>query len=190
MNTTHYHVPPERVKEELELIRLAVKNPEAFASLYDRYFEAIYRFVYQRCDSKDQAFDITQQAFLKALQHLSQYEHKGVPFVSWLYRIARNEFLNAVKKQQTRRTLNVYSEDFNSILEDSGIDTELTERRKKGLVQCLAQLKEQELQLVEMRYFEQIPFKQVADVLEIKEGTAKVRMLRVLDKLKKCITTR
>ncbi|MFN8415688.1 MAG: sigma-70 family RNA polymerase sigma factor [Cytophagaceae bacterium] len=190
MNTNHYHVSPEREQEELEQIRLAVKNPEAFAPLYDRYFEAIFRFVYQRCDSKDQAFDITQQAFVKALQHLARYEHKGVPFVSWLYRIARNEFLIAVKKQQTQRTLNVYSEQFTSIMEESGIDNELNERRQKGLVKCLAQLNEPELQLVEMRYFEQIPYKQVADVLEIKEGTAKVRMLRVLDKLKKCITNR
>src|SRR5688572_30356328 len=76
--------------EEIE-IREAKADPALFRPLYDRYYERIFKFLYQRLDEKEDAFDLCSQVFLKALTNLGKYRSVGVPFSSWLYRIARNE---------------------------------------------------------------------------------------------------
>ena len=77
--------------DEWKIIQAAQKNPAAFGSLYKRYFPQIFKFIYKRTDNEQLTGDITAQVFLKALQKLSSYSFKGVPFSAWLYRIASNE---------------------------------------------------------------------------------------------------
>ena len=88
---SRYHMTGEQMQTEYEVVLQAKSDPEKFRSLYDTYYEPIFRFVYQRLENKDLAFDTTSQVFLKALTNLHKYEFKGVPFASWLYRIARSE---------------------------------------------------------------------------------------------------
>ena len=63
---------------------------EVFALLYQEYFERIYRYVYLRVGQIEQAEDLTQEVFLKALNSISSYQYKGALFGSWLFRIAHN----------------------------------------------------------------------------------------------------
>ena len=77
-----------RIGDEISQIELAKKNPHHFEILYNRYFESIFRFIYQRMDSKETTADITSQVFLKALVNIGKYTSQGFPFSAWLYRIA------------------------------------------------------------------------------------------------------
>ncbi|MFN5909809.1 MAG: RNA polymerase sigma factor, partial [Bacteroidota bacterium] len=75
-----------------EIVSLAKQSQQYFGELYERYFERIFRFVFRRLGGmEDTAGDLTQQTFIKAMANLEKYEDRGLPFASWLYRIAQNE---------------------------------------------------------------------------------------------------
>jgi RNA polymerase sigma-70 factor (ECF subfamily) len=104
-----YHQTNQRMEEELSWIRRAQKDPECFGPLYKKYHEQIFRYVYQRMDDEETAFDVTSQVFMKALNNLNRYEFRGVPFSSWLYRIAKVSCTNhsGIKKRRELLILKV-----------------------------------------------------------------------------------
>lgn len=180
-----YHVPPPEIKEEEEHINAAKKNPKAFEPLYKKYFEQIFRFVYQRLDEKDTAQDITQQIFINALINLKKYEHRGLPFSSWLYRIAINEMNKWFRNQKTTRTLNIETEGLDELIEE--IEEQPYEDYYPRLAKAMESLEPENLLLVEMRFFEKRSFKEIGEILEITENNAKVRLYRLLDRFKKVL---
>lgn len=177
-----YHHTNEKLKSELEWIQLAKRDPEKFAPLYEKYHEQIFRYIYQRMDDKELAFDVTSQVFLKAMNNLHKYEYRGVPFGSWLYRIAKSELYQAFRDRSSKRAINietVHLATFMDVFED-----EENEINKKRLLSSIAELKEADVHLIEMRFFEQRPYKEMGEILGITENNAKVKTFRALEKLK------
>ncbi len=172
--------------EERQWVDAAKRNPAEFEVIYNRYYEMIFRFIYQRLDGKDMAFDITQQVFVIAMVHIKKYENRGIPFSSWLYRIARNELNQLFRKNNSFRTVNIDDINIRYLAEE--IKTDGLEKYSERLMEILAELEEDDLQLIEMRYFEKRPFKEIAEILDITENNAKVKLYRVLDKMKERIT--
>ena len=87
--------------EEEQLIRSAVGgDSSAFGSLYDRYQPAIYRFIVVKVGSREEAEDITHHVFLSAWQKVRTYKHRGHPFSSWLYQIARNMVIDHYRSKK------------------------------------------------------------------------------------------
>lgn len=83
------------MEDELKLVKRAVNGEaEAFGVLYDRHHTRIYRFIYLKVQSREEAEDLTHQAFLHAWQHIRTYTQKGTPISSWFYRIARNKVID------------------------------------------------------------------------------------------------
>jgi RNA polymerase sigma-70 factor, ECF subfamily len=185
-SSSRYHVSVETLEQELQVIEASKNDAEAFWPLYEKYHEPIFRYVYQRCDDKDAAFDITQQVFVKALINLSRYVFKGVPFSSWLYRIAKSEVYKAIESNMVHRTLNIDVDNLKDILQEADADVSLI-HKEKSLTKCLGQLPELDVQLIEMRFFENRAFKEIGQILEMTENNAKVKVYRILGKLKKCI---
>lgn len=176
-------IPP--ILSEKNLIILAKKDSQFFAPIYKKYHEQIYRFVYQRMDREEDAEDITSQVFLKALINLGKYKFQGHPFSSWLYKIALNEVNQYYRKNKNQRVINIQSEqDLKVIVEEAGCE-EYDNEKKKALLNGLADLKEEKLALIEMRFFEKRSFKEIAEILGITENNAKVRTYRVLEEMKK-----
>lgn len=182
----HFHHTDEQLNEELIIIQAAKVNPERFAPLYDKYYKKIFNYVYQRMESKDTAFDITGQVFLKALTHLNRYEYKGVPFASWLYRIAHNEVMQLFRSQKDKRAINADISDLRYICEEN--EELFFEEYIPAIKKLIRELNEDDLHLVELRFFEKRPFKEIAEILDITEVNAKVRMYRVVEKLKKSLS--
>jgi len=185
LQTSKYHATTSDLSNEQTLVEAAKKDAAKFAVLYDKYYEQIFRFIYQRLDDKEQAFDSTQQVFVKALEKLSKYEFKGVPFSSWLYRIASNEVVDVFRAEKAQRTVNIDSVSVYGIIDEIQ-ESKIDEYHDK-IVGIIANLPEDELQLIEMRFFEKRAFKEIAEILEITENNAKVKTYRILEKLKKTI---
>jgi RNA polymerase sigma-70 factor (ECF subfamily) len=79
------------VQDEPSLIRRAQQRDQvALNQLYETHFDRIYRYIVLKIGDRTEAEDMTQQVFLNALQSISSYRSKGLPFSSWLYRIAHN----------------------------------------------------------------------------------------------------
>lgn len=178
-----YHQTNDRLQEELVIIQEAKENPERFGPLYQKYHEQIFRYIYQRMDDEHLAFDVTSQVFVKALKNLHKYEYRGVPFSSWLYRIAKSELYQAFRDRKARRTVNVESMHLFEMVEEFDEDDSVVDKKK--LLQCLSLLKDGDLQLIELCYFEKCSYREIGDILEITENNAKVRTFRALDRLKK-----
>jgi len=180
-----YHHTAVQLQDEQLIIEAAKENPERFGPLYDKYYKQIFGYVYQRMESKDLAFDLTSQVFLKALTNLGKYEYKGVPFASWLYRIAHSEVMQQFRDKKARRTVNADVGDLRHICEE--VEEKYREEYQGALMQVIKGLPEDELQLIELRFFEKRPFKEIAEILNLTETNAKVKMYRTLERVKKIL---
>jgi RNA polymerase sigma-70 factor (ECF subfamily) len=171
--------------DEEQQILAARQNPAHFNVLYQKYYAPILKFVYQRVTSRADAADITQQVFLQAMLSLHKYEFRGLPFSSWLYRIAINEMNNIFRKNEKQRGINLNDSHLKDVAEEIGeMNIEVQEQ---VLLEALTTLDEDDYQLVEMRFFEKRPFKEIGEILNISEPNAKMRLYRILEKLKPLI---
>lgn len=185
MNAYRRTVSDAEMNDEWKEIQAAKKDPANFRPLYNRYFQSIFRFVHRRTDDLDLSADICSVVFLKAMQRLDGYSFQGVPFSAWLFRIASNEVAQHFRTHNKNRTVSIETNTLGNIAE------ELTENDNEDLrailINALDQLRPKDLEIVELRFFEKRPFKEVADILGITESNAKVRTYRVLERLKKII---
>jgi len=178
-----YHHTEDKLKQEHQWILRAQKSPDGFAPLYNKYYEQIFRYVYQRMDDSETAFDVTSQVFLKALNNIHKYEYRGVPFASWLYRIAKSELYQSYRDRTARRTVNVESFQLFELIED--LEEDKTNENRQMLLNLLSDLDENEIEIVELRFFEKRSFREIGEILNVTENNAKVKAHRVVKKMKK-----
>jgi len=184
-NQNLYHQSEEQLNNENNVVQAAKSDLKHFESLYNKYHEQIFRYVYQRIDTIDLAHDITSQVFLKAMNKLHQYQFKGVPFSSWLYRIAMSEVYQYFKDKKAERTINFETEKIKDLIDEIEIDD--MEIKLTLLLEKITELPDNELEMIELRYFEQRPFKEISELLNISESNAKVKIHRIIKKLKMAV---
>lgn len=185
MNSFRRTVSSEAMQDEWAEIQAAQANPALFRILYDRYFEPVFQFIYNRTVDESLCADLCSQVFLKAMQRLGDYTFRGVPFSAWLFRIANNEVAQHYRQHQKSRIVSVEDSNIHQLFEE--MDEDSFEHLRPYLFPALEELKEEDLEIVELRFFEQRPFKEIAVLLNITESNAKVRTYRVLERLKKII---
>ena len=169
------------IEQEEQLIEDSKKDPQAFERLYIKYYDQILRFVYKRMESLDDTRDITSTVFTKALSNISKYKHMGFPFSSWLYRIAVNEINMFYRRSEKTRIISLSDRGMKNIASESN---EENEELIAVLKESLLFLNPDELLLIELRFFEERPFAEIGEILDVTENNAKVKTYRVLDKLR------
>lgn len=180
----------DQLKQELRLIEAAKKDRRRFGPLYDRYYRQIFLFVFKRTGEESVAGDIVAQVFLKAMNHLDRYTYRGVPFSAWLYRIASNEVNQFFRNQKNDRAVSMDKEQIERVvgmIDDAG-EEDNREYYVTVMLETLQEMKPEEVQVIELRFFEQRPFKEVAYILGITENNAKVKVYRILERLRKRLT--
>ena len=125
---------------------------------------------------------------LKAMVNLSKYQFKGVPFSAWLYRIAINEVNQHFRETRNQRSVSIESTNLAEMMEE--VEVNHSDENIQLMLESLQELSPDEIQLIELRYFEKMPFKEVAVIYNITENNAKVKMYRLLMKMKKILTKR
>ncbi len=183
MQQPSYTARSADVSEEQAWVMAAQQDSRKFEPLYNRYYEAIYRFVYQRVNDKHATSDITSEVFIKALSSLSSFSNQGIPFSSWLFRITRNMLIDRFRKGKNHRVINVETSALAGMAEEAEVSN-VDEGKMNRMLQCLENLADEDMQLIEMRYFEKRSFKEIGEILDITENNAKVKTYRILDKMK------
>ena len=177
-NTTHL--------SESEIIQLAKTRQEYFGVLYEKYFEQIFRFTFKRLGGKeDIAGDLTQQTFIKAMANLNKYEDRGLPFSSWLYRIAQNEVSMFFRAEKKESTVAIEERMVVEIFDEANLGRNMSIEDQEMLVQLLNEMEQEQLDLIELRFFQEVSFKEIAEIYNITEANAKMRVYRILEKLNK-----
>jgi RNA polymerase sigma-70 factor (ECF subfamily) len=160
------------VQDERSLVQRAQQlDQEAFAQLYERHFDRIYRYVALKIGSKVEAEDMTQQVFLKALRSISSYKWRDTPFSAWLYRIAHNQVVDYLRKKarQTEMPLN-------ESLVGSESDHEKTTEQKldmEKLMLATRQLTPAQQEVIALRFTSELSIAEVAKVMGKSEGAVK-----------------
>lgn len=188
MDVSNRTISTEVIQAEWQEIQAAKQNPALFRPLYQRYFDQIFRFIMSRCGEESVAGDICSQVFLKAMQKIKGYEFKGVPFSAWLYRIASNEIAQHYRNTKKMRVVSAEETQLEDIVEEMDFDNYGAYR--DIMLEVLEELKPIDLQLIEMRFFEKRPFKEISGILGLSESNAKVKTYRILERLKKKILKR
>jgi RNA polymerase sigma-70 factor (ECF subfamily) len=171
---------------EIELIALAKKDKSYFGALYELYFEPIYRFTFKRLGGdEDAAADVTQLTFMKAMVHIEQYEDRGFAFKSWLYRIAQNEVNMHFRKEQKTKHVSIEKRHISEICQEAQLGRYMSIEEQERLVQLLNEMEEEALDLIELRFFQEMSFKEIAAIYNISEANAKMRVYRILVRLHK-----
>lgn len=190
MSLSTTHQTQEDIENELQTIRKAQSDPNRFAPLYDKYYKQIFLFIYRRADDQDLSADLASQVFLKAILHLPKYEFKGVPFSAWLYRIASNEVNQHFRKHKTTRAISIEDAGIDRLAQEiAGVDEEQA-LKEQMLIEGIEHLSEEEVQFIELRFFEDRSFREIGYILNITENNAKVKTYRILDKVRKIISER
>lgn len=173
----------EEIREEYAVVERAKRDPQAFGFLYDKYFNRIFGFIYRQTDDEDVAADLTSQTFLNALNHLKQFEFRGVPVSAWLYRIAGNEVNKYYRKKKKSKIFTIEEEKMMGLIDtpDEKVDDDLIQR----LIEYLKELPTEMLEVLQLRFFEDRDFKEIAFILNITESGAKMRTYRALDRLRR-----
>lgn len=168
------------IQQELSIIEAARADPRVFGTLYEKYFDRIFNYIYRQTDDEDLTADLCSQTFLQALNHIGKFEFRGVPFSAWLYRIASNEVNKHYRKRKRQQVFSI-EENLVRDLVDQSWDNDLIDR----VVVYLKDLPTEMLQVLELRFFENKDFKEIAFILNITESGAKMRTYRALDRLRK-----
>jgi RNA polymerase sigma-70 factor (ECF subfamily) len=180
-----HRLEPTSVQEkDVDLIARAKANPTDFKPIYDKYFDSIFYYMFKRLETQDEAFDLTQDVFIKALKSLDKYEDRGKPFLAWLYRIAFSTLTDFYRKSKRQRVVSITDEYLREL------SCEIEESRslqETGVMSALQKLNEQEMELIQLRYFEEHSFKEIADLMNINVNAAQVRVHRIIKKLRETV---
>lgn len=169
-----------------ELVELAKSRQDYFGELYERYFEQIYRFIFKRLGGLEEvAGDLSQQTFLKAMANLNKYEDRGLPFSSWLYRIAQNEVNMYFRSLKTARHVEIEERKLKDVFSEAEISSYMSVDDQEKLIGLMNDMEQEHLDLIELRFFQSLSFKEIADIYSITEPNAKMRVYRILEKLNK-----
>lgn len=177
------------LEDEKQIIeRARGGEAEAFGLLYDHYLPKIYRFVLLKVSHREEAEDLTHQAFLKAWESMAIYVDMGFPFGSWLYQISRNIIIDHYRSSSKMRgTLNI--EDLTETLEgETELENEVERKISLDKIAgAINKLKDIEQDVVIMKFVDDLPNEEVARVIGKSEGAVKLIQHRAIKNLKKIL---
>ena len=172
------------MQDEESLVRRAQQNDEqALSRLYEEYFQRVYRYVAVRVGNRLDAEDITSQVFVKVVQSLPSYKLRGAPFSAWLFRIARNQVIDNVRK----RSIKVET----TWIEPSAVSQEDPTRLAElniaidELVKALALLTGAQREVIELRFVAGMSVAETAKIMGKSEGAVKALQYNALIALRK-----
>ncbi|HZX73607.1 MAG TPA: sigma-70 family RNA polymerase sigma factor [Cyclobacteriaceae bacterium] len=173
----------DEIQAEYAILEQSRKDPAQFGLLYKKYFDRIFNFIYRQTDDEDLTADLCSQTFLNALGYIDKYDFRGLPISAWFYKIASNEVKRHYKKANRTQVFSIEEVRLREIFDQS--DDDWDDETVERLLNYLQELPAEMLEVLELRFFEDKDFKEIAFILDISESGAKMRAYRALDSLRK-----
>jgi RNA polymerase sigma-70 factor (ECF subfamily) len=190
-------IDPDSRAEDAEMVRLTLEgDPLAYRGLVEKYQERLYHLCFGMLRNREDAIDVAQEAFVKAHQNLATFRVEST-FYTWLYRIARNLVVDHVRRK--RRKAEVAFDDAVAARDEEGEIAaiheadgpgRLTDRAEVGrkVMEALQHLPEDQREVVLLREVEEMSYKEIAEAMDIPEGTVMSRLFYARRKLQQLLT--
>ena len=161
------------LSDEDILNRASQGDLDAFGLLYERYIDRIYNYVYYRTGNVSDAEDLTARVFQRAMNHISSYTDRGVPFSAWLYRIAHNLVANWHRDNSRRHEvpLEDHTELHYPAEHPEQVMVQSQEREK--LLKVIRSLSSERQQLLILKFVEHLSNAEIAVIMGRSEGAIK-----------------
>jgi RNA polymerase sigma-70 factor (ECF subfamily) len=169
-----------QLEAERRLIEASQKQPRRFAELYERYFDRVYAFALTRTGDRTAAEDVTAETFRRALENLSRFEWRGVPFSAWLFRIAANAATDHFKQASREGSLPELTSPADESWEARLIEVET----KARLFELVARLPKDQRRVLVMRFGEETSIKEICKAMGKTEGAVKALQHRGMESLR------
>jgi RNA polymerase sigma-70 factor (ECF subfamily) len=175
-----------------ELLRRARRRePEALCKLVETYNARVFGLLYRLTGSRDAAEDLLQETFLRVVRVIGQYEHVG-KFEPWLFRIAANLARDRARRLARRCEAGLANENTQSAVprisssadERDPAEPLVHQEAGQRLEACLSQLSDAEREIILLRHYSDLSFREIAELLGIPLGTALARAHRALQRLR------
>lgn len=160
-------------------------DTESFGLLVEKYYKPMLVFAYRMMGNWDEAWDVTQEAFLKVFLSIGKFDKK-TNFSGWLYRIVNNQSLDQLRK----RGREIDIDGIQSLSSGSGKNPEdivIKREREKFIQKCLQELSDMQRACLILRDFEGYSCDEIAQILGIEKSTVRVHLHRGRENLKKVI---
>ena len=179
---------------EEQLLKEMETDPQKFGQVYEAFYNKIFGYVYRRTTDYDAARDITAETFLKAYVNIGAFKWRNISMLYWLYSIATNElnkYYNANK--YTPHSLCRIQEEYGiDITDHTNAETERIKlqddlEKHQEFMRINASIRKLDSKygdVISLRFFEHKSIREIAMILDKKEGTVKSLLSRGLDKLK------
>ena len=181
----------EREEDAVLARRAGAGDAEAFGVLYDRYLDAVYRYVFYRVRNEAEAEDVTSDVFMRALRAIPKYEPRQA-FLAWLYRIARNAVIDRSRRRAARQQVS-----FEDALAHPNADQVVNP--DEGLLagsdasvvrRAMQQLTPLQQEILVLRYVEGYDTKTISKLVGKRDGTIRGIEFRALSALRGLIPSR
>ena len=167
------------LNDERLLIQAAQSDPSRFAELYESNFNRVYAFVARRVKDREEAQDLTAEVFHQALKNLGRFQWRGVPFATWLLRIAANALVD--RWQRLGREVPA---DSAGLEIESGTAGAIEVERRAMLFQLVDRLPPDQKLVITRRFVDQKSIREIAVELGRSEGAVKQLQFRALETLR------
>lgn len=190
MTKTSQYVAQQYESHEMKDEFLVARVPRdlgAYAELYDRYLNPVYRYFFLRLGSRPEAEDLTSQVFLAALESLSSYRSGG-SFRAWLFGIARRKLADHYRLRRPQVSLEQVGD--LPARHEPALARLASREQLRGLAELVAGLRDSERELLSLRFAAGLSFAEMAHLLKRKESAVKMSLYRLLERLERQLEAR
>ena len=153
----------------------------AFTALLDIYWTEVYHFILKRTENETDAEDITIETFAKAFDKLASYKAEFA-FNTWLIAIAKNVHIDLIRKRKSNQFINLNEDEeylFDILADDDSLEDQLIyEQNLATLKHCIKQLKPHYQQIIQLRYFQERTYNEIAEIINEPLNNVKIKILR------------
>jgi len=171
--------------DDIQLLKIAQEgDTEAFGELYERYAARVFRFLYSHMDNRLDAEDLTEDVFLRAWKSLPNYREQGVPFLAFLFRVARNALIDHYRRAAGTKQ-DVSLEDLPLHDRAPGpVEVVMANLEHSKLRQTLDQLREDYRTVLVLRFLGELSPEETAQAMGRSSGAVRVLQHRALAALR------
>ncbi|MDI9339284.1 MAG: sigma-70 family RNA polymerase sigma factor [Sediminibacterium sp.] len=187
---------------DYKLVQAALEGDQkAYAELMQRYKEGVYFTMHKMVNNKDDAEDLTIEAFGRAFKRLEQYS-PAYAFSTWLFRIATNNAIDFIRKRKQMQSVSLDTKqdsgggdqmDGAQMIKSAGPDPEehlLKKQKIETLREVVNTLKPKYKELVELFYYQEMSYEEIAQQLNLPIGTIKAQLFRAREVLYQIMKTK